>query len=114
MQLDKLTGPSRILTRNGRARNLRDHRRLAVHVRLARASESGLLVYRCRSLLTADETLPLVKHLTLPERARLIALIGASAEDDAAAYRVMPTRPDEFSSDADPLAWNADGWENLS
>jgi hypothetical protein len=37
--------------------------------------------------LTADEILPLVKRLTLPERARLIALIGASAEDDAAAYR---------------------------
>jgi hypothetical protein len=64
--------------------------------------------------LTADEILPLVKHLTLPERARLITLIGASAEDDAAAYRVMPTRPDEFSTDADPLAWDADGWENLS
>jgi hypothetical protein len=63
--------------------------------------------------LTADELLPLVKHLTIPERARLITLIGASSEDDTAAYRMMPPRPDEFSSDTGPLAWDADGWENL-
>lgn len=63
--------------------------------------------------LTADELLPLVKHLTVAERARLITLIGASSEDDGLAYRMVPPKPDEFSSDTDPLAWDADGWENL-
>ena len=63
--------------------------------------------------LTADELLPLVKHLTLQERARLISLIGASSEDDATAYRIIPVRNDEFSGDGDPLAWDADGWETV-
>lgn len=63
--------------------------------------------------LTADEILPLVKHLTLSERARLIQLIGASCESDARAYRAAPATLNEFSSDEDPLAWDADGWENV-
>lgn len=63
--------------------------------------------------LTADEILPLVKHLTLSERARLIRLIGASSEDDASAYRAMPVAREEFASDEDPLAWDAEGWENF-
>jgi hypothetical protein len=64
--------------------------------------------------LTADEILPLVKHLTLPERARLIRLITASPEDDAAVYRAIPPKPDEFTSNDEPLAWDAEGWENVS
>jgi len=63
--------------------------------------------------LTADDILPLVKHLTLPERARLIRLIGASSEGDAAAYRSVPPGPDEFSNDLDPLGWDAEGWEKV-
>jgi len=63
--------------------------------------------------LTADEILPLVKQLTLSERARLIQLIGASCESDARAYRAAPVTLNEFSSDEDPLAWDADGWENV-
>ena len=79
----------------------------------ARPSRAGLVF--CPPMakpLTAEEILPLVKHLTIPERARLIRLIGASSDDDATAYRLMPPRPDEFSTEAAPLAWDADGWEN--
>jgi hypothetical protein len=64
--------------------------------------------------LTADEILPLVKHLTLSERARLIRLIGASSEDDASAYRAMPTLEGEFASEDDSLAWDSEGWDGVS
>jgi hypothetical protein len=61
--------------------------------------------------LTADDLLPLVKRLSLAERARLVRLIGAPAGDDAAAYRSVPPAADEFSNAGDPLAWEAEGWE---
>jgi hypothetical protein len=64
--------------------------------------------------LTADEILPLVKHLTLSERARLVRLITASSEEDAGAYRAMPPKADEFTDDGEPLEWDAEGWENVS
>ena len=64
--------------------------------------------------LTADEVLPLVKHLTLPERARLFRLIAASPGDDAAVYRTIPPKADEFTSNDEPLAWDPEGWENVS
>jgi hypothetical protein len=63
--------------------------------------------------LTADDLLPLVKHLTLPERARLVQLIGVSFEGDAAAYRSLLPGRDEFSSDDEPLGWDAEGWEKF-
>ena len=63
--------------------------------------------------LTADDILPLVKHLTLPERARLSRLIGASGGGDATAYRSLPAGPDEFANDIDPLGWDAEGWEKI-
>lgn len=63
--------------------------------------------------LTADEILPLVKHLTFSGRARLVRLIAVSPEDDAATYRATPPKPDEFSSDDEPLAWDAEGWEDV-
>jgi hypothetical protein len=61
--------------------------------------------------LTADEILPLVKHLTLMERARLIRLISTSHQGDAETYRLLPLKPDEFSSDDEGLAWDGEGWE---
>ena len=33
---------------------------------------------------------------------------------DAAVYRSYPPTASEFSSDEDPLAWEADGWENVA
>jgi len=45
---------------------------------------------------------------------RLLRLITRPAGgDDAAAYEVVPSAPDEFSSDTDPLSWDADGWESF-
>lgn len=64
--------------------------------------------------LTADDLLPLVKHLTLAERARLVRLIHAFAVDQAAPYRAVPPASDEFSNDEDPLVWDADGWESFA
>jgi len=33
---------------------------------------------------------------------------------DAAAYQAHPPAAAEFSTDDDPLAWDADGWENFA
>ncbi len=33
---------------------------------------------------------------------------------DAAVYQSLPPARDEFSSDEEPLAWDADGWENVA
>ena len=63
--------------------------------------------------LTANDLLPLVKHLTLAERTRLVRLIAESSASDAALYRSFPPGKDEFSSDDEPLGWDADGWENV-
>jgi len=63
--------------------------------------------------LTAEDILPLVKRLTLPERTRLISLIGATSSGDASAYRSSPAPHDEFSSEEEPLGWDAEGWENV-
>jgi hypothetical protein len=64
--------------------------------------------------LTADEILPLVKHLTPPERTRLIRLIAAAPEDDAGAYCSIPAKADEFTTDDELLAWDAEGWESIA
>jgi len=64
--------------------------------------------------LTADDLLPLVARLAPEERMRLVHFIQAASERDAAAYATTPPRPDEFSSDDDPLAWDAEGWEHVA
>jgi hypothetical protein len=64
--------------------------------------------------LTANDLLPLVARLAPEERARLVHLIEAASERDATAYARTPPRPDEFSADDDPLAWDADGWEKVA
>lgn len=62
--------------------------------------------------MTADDILPLIADLTPQERVRLIRLISQrSGSDDAAGYRAAPPHSDEFSSVEDPLAWEAEGWE---
>lgn len=63
--------------------------------------------------LTADDLLPLVVSLPAPERVRLLRLI-ASHGSDASKYKSMPPARDEFSADDEPLAWDAEGWENFS
>jgi hypothetical protein len=62
--------------------------------------------------LTADDILPLVAPLTPQERARLLRLIALPPGADAPVYRSVPPSRDEFSTDDEPLAWDADGWED--
>ncbi len=62
--------------------------------------------------LTADDILPLVASLTLEERVRLLRLIAAPQGADAPVYRSVPPSRDEFSADEEPLAWEAEGWED--
>jgi hypothetical protein len=64
--------------------------------------------------LTADDILPLVASLTPQERARLLRLIALPrGGGDAPTYRSVPPSRDEFSADEEPLAWEADGWEDV-
>jgi len=45
---------------------------------------------------------------------RLLRLISVRrAAEDRDAYSELPPRHEEFSGDADPLAWDADGWEGI-
>ena len=73
---------------------------------------SGTLFSNAEAL-TADDLLPLVPCLDPKERARLFRLITGPAGADAAAYRAVPPARDEFSTDEDPLSWEAEGWENV-
>jgi hypothetical protein len=64
-------------------------------------------------LLTADDIMPLVALLPDRERARLLQWIALPHQGDSLAYRVQPAGGDEFSVDDEPLAWEADGWEEF-
>lgn len=61
--------------------------------------------------LTADDVLPLVDKLSLQERSRLMRLLARG--NDAQAYSHLPPGKDEFSTDEDSLAWDADGWDGV-
>lgn len=61
--------------------------------------------------LTADDLLPLVARLAPRERLRLARLIEVAAERDAAMYLATPPRKDEFATEDEPLAWDAEGWD---
>jgi hypothetical protein len=63
--------------------------------------------------LTADDILPLVASLTPQERVRLLRLIALPLGTDAQVYRSAPPLRDEFSADEEPLAWEAEGWEDV-
>ena len=63
--------------------------------------------------LTADDILPLVASLTHRERIRLLRLMALAQGADAPVYRSVPPARDEFSADEEPLAWDADGWEDV-
>jgi len=64
--------------------------------------------------LSAEELFPLVDRLPPQERLRLLRLISLRpAADDRDAYVALPPRHDEFSSDTDLLAWEADGREGI-
>lgn len=64
--------------------------------------------------LTADDLLPLVAKLPHDEQVRLAQFALRAARDstrDAAAYRAIPVRPDEFSQDQEGASWEGEGWE---
>jgi len=64
--------------------------------------------------LSAEDIFPLVDCLSPRERLRLLRLISAgSASEDRDIYRTLLPRNEEFSSDEDLLAWDAEGWEEL-
>ena len=64
--------------------------------------------------MTADDILPLVADLTVQERVRLIRLIARQPGADATAvYSAVPPGRDEFSTDEEPLSWDAEGWEDV-
>jgi hypothetical protein len=66
-----------------------------------------------RSPLTADDLMPLVACLTDSERIRLLKWITSRRGADRLAYSVAPPTEDEFSSEYETLAWDADGWEEF-
>jgi hypothetical protein len=54
--------------------------------------------------------------LTAEERARVLSATIRrirGAKSDAAAYRAVPPSADEFASEGDPLAWDAEGWDEF-
>lgn len=61
--------------------------------------------------MTADELLPLIATLAPSERVRLMRLITEQSSDEAAVYSAVPPGMEEFSSDEEPLTWEAEGWE---
>jgi hypothetical protein len=65
-------------------------------------------------VLSAEDIFPLVDCLSPHERLRLLRLIAARPSgEDREAYRAIPPRDEEFSTDQDPLAWDAEGWEDI-
>jgi len=63
--------------------------------------------------VTAGDILPIFACLTPPERGRLLRLIASRPGADGAAYRSVPPTGDEFASDEEALAWDAEGWEDF-
>jgi PAS domain-containing protein len=63
------------------------------------------------SPLTAKDLLPLVARLDPSERKRLLTLLQQAGERDAALYQASPAKIGEFSSEGDPLSWDAEGWD---
>lgn len=65
-------------------------------------------------MLTIDPTFP-GTALTPEERVRLLRLIASPGErgGDDSVYASVPPLRDEFSVNDDPLAWEAEGWENF-
>jgi hypothetical protein len=64
-------------------------------------------------LLTADDMIPLVASLSDSERIKLLRWIVSPHLGDASAFKLAPPTRDEFSGDDEPMAWEADGWDEF-
>jgi hypothetical protein len=64
-------------------------------------------------VLTADDIMPLVASLTDSERIKLLRRIASPRGNDVSAYIMVPPTRDEFSADDEPIAWEADGWDEF-
>jgi hypothetical protein len=64
-------------------------------------------------LLTADDIMSLVASLPDSERIKLLRRIASPRGDDVSAYVAAPPKPDEFSGDDEPIAWDAEGWDEF-
>ncbi|MBI4701624.1 MAG: hypothetical protein HY744_10785 [Deltaproteobacteria bacterium] len=67
--------------------------------------------------ITADDLWPLVAKLPREQRLRLARLALArtpAPASDADAYARVPVARDELTDEADdPLAWEAEGWDDV-
>jgi len=63
--------------------------------------------------LTADDIITLAASLPDRERIQLLRWIASPHGRDASAYSASPAARDEFSGDAEPIAWGADGWDDF-
>lgn len=64
-------------------------------------------------ILTADDIMPLAASLPDSERIKLLRWIASPHSGDGQAYRAAPPIEKEFSGEDEPLAWEADGWEEF-
>ena len=64
--------------------------------------------------VTVEEIIPLVEALPPQDVARLLRLIAISRKEDSFVYAAIPPGSEEFLVDEEPLAWDSEGWENVS
>jgi hypothetical protein len=57
--------------------------------------------------------MPLVASLADSERIRLLRWIASPHGANGSAYRVAPPTREEFLGDDEPLAWEAEGWDEF-
>ncbi len=57
--------------------------------------------------------MPLVASLPDSERIKLLRRIALPRGNDVSAYMVAPPTRDEFSGDDEPIAWDAEGWDEF-
>jgi hypothetical protein len=85
-------------------------RRRVAGLRLLQAPDKIQVMPR---VLTADDIIPLVASLSDNERVKLLRWIAAPHGSDASAYQAAPPTGDEFGGEDEPMAWEAEGWDQF-
>jgi hypothetical protein len=57
--------------------------------------------------------MPLVASLSDSQRIKLLRRIASPRGNDVSAYAAQPPTRDEFSGDDEPIAWDAEGWDEF-